>query len=163
MIERCMCGYPPIILVHLSVGARAFSIILSGAHHQQNNIMLWINQSLIYVLSQEKNTKWNRNRFRSYIQFLLFLLLLMLCFIKNTLNQVTDRFWVGWSAFGLFCTNCLSIQTTNILDKLAQVFRQIFYSLKLVVFVLPFFLLLYESFSHFYVVYIGGEGDEMGN
>ena len=162
MIERCMCGYPPIILVHLSVGARAFSIILSGAHHQQNNIMLWINQSLIYVLSQEKNTKWNRNRFRSYIQFLLFLLLLMLCFIKNTLNQVTS--WVGWSAFGLFCANCLlSIQTTNILDQLAQAFRQIIYSLKLVVFVLPFFLLLYESFSHFYVVSIGGEGDEMGN
>ena len=50
MTDRCMCGYPPIILVHLSVGARAFSIILSAAHHQQNNIMLWINQSLIYVL-----------------------------------------------------------------------------------------------------------------
>ena len=91
MIERCMCGYPPIILVHLSVGARAFSIILSGAHHQQNNIMLWINQSLIYVLSKEKNTKWNRNRFRSYIQFFLFLLLLMLClavFIKNQSSNI---------------------------------------------------------------------------
>ena len=32
----------------------------------------------------------------------------MLC--QNTLNQVTYRSWVGWSAFGLFCANCLSIQ-----------------------------------------------------
>ena len=96
----------------------------------------------------------------SYIFLISPLTRAMLCFIKNTLNQVTDRFWVGWSAFGLFCANC---QTTNILDQLAQAFRQIFYSLKLVVFVLPFFLLLYESFSHFYVVSIGGEGDEMGN
>ena len=53
MMDRCMCGYPPIILVHLSVSARAFSIILSAGHHQQNNIMLWINQSLIYVLSEK--------------------------------------------------------------------------------------------------------------
>ena len=94
MIERCMCGYPPIILVHLSVGARAFSIILSGAHHQQNNIMLWINQSLIYVLSQEKNTKWNRNRFRSYIHtFFLFLLLLGLCCALS--KTPSNKSW-GW-------------------------------------------------------------------
>ena len=53
MMDRWMCGYPPIILVHLSVSARAFSIILSAGHHQQNNIMLWINQSLIYVLSEK--------------------------------------------------------------------------------------------------------------
>ena len=53
MIDGWVCGYPPIILVHLSVGARAFSIILSGAHHQQNNIIRDINQFFDSSLSQE--------------------------------------------------------------------------------------------------------------
>ena len=53
MIDGSMCGYSPIILVHLSVGARAFSIILSAAHHQQNNIIRDINQFFDSSLSQE--------------------------------------------------------------------------------------------------------------
>ena len=62
MIDGSMCGYSPIILVHLSVGARAFSIILSAAHHQQNNIIRDINQFFDSSLSQE-NKKWKRNQF----------------------------------------------------------------------------------------------------
>ena len=93
MIDRCMCGYPPIILVHLSVGARAFSIILSAAHHQQNNIMLWINQSLIYVLSK-KIQNGIEIGFRYQIPFNLLVLMSYARLAKGqhqTYPQVKDR------------------------------------------------------------------------
>ena len=112
MMDRCMCGYPPIILVHLSVSARAFSIILSAGHHQQNNIMLWINQSLIYVLSEKIQNGIDIGFLLPNSIYLLGLCTIQSCLIdslKNTQRLKIDPYLIWLICFWIVLAHILHI------------------------------------------------------